>query len=328
MAKRVRKAKTQVKNCKRVLVTGGAGFIGSHLVEKLLDTGCKVIVLDNFLYGSMENLSSVESENLQVVEGDVTDLGSLRSAAKEVDQVFHLAVLNLRVGLEDPLAAFEANVRGTLNICMIAKENRNIQRTIFTSSGAVYGRPRYLPKDEKHPLDATNPYAADKVAGEMYFRAFHESWGIPFAIVRLFNTYGPRSQQTAYAEVIPRFVDRITSGLPPIIFGTGKQRMDFSHVTDIVEGIVLAAELNEALNDIMNLASGEDVSINELADLVLKLLGKRGEIQPIYAEPRPHEKPVYEEVPSPIVSISKARQLVGYEPKVPFEVGLKEYIAQ
>lgn len=313
-------------NNRRVLVTGGAGFIGSHLVEKLLDTGYKVIAFDNFSYGSMENLSSVESKNLQVIQGDVTDLESLRSAAKDADQVFHLAVLNLRVGLEDPLSAFEANVRGTLNVCIIAKENRKIQRTIFTSSGAVYGRVKYLPKDENHPLDATNPYAADKVAGEMYFRAFHESWKIPYVILRLFNTYGPRSQQTAYAEVIPRFVERITKGLPPIIFGTGKQRMDFTHVTDIVDGIVCAAESNEALNNIMNLASGQDVSINELADLVLKILGKKGEIELVYAEPRPHEIPVYEEVPSPIVSISKAERLVGYKPRMPFEVGLERYI--
>jgi len=313
-------------NGNKVLVTGGAGFIGSHLIERLLDIGYKVIAFDNFSYGSKENLNSFESKNLQVVEGDVTDLESLRSAAKHVDQVFHLAVLNLRVGLEDPLLAFEANVRATLNICMIAKENREIQRTIFTSSGAVYGRARYFPRDENHPLDATNPYAADKVAGEMYIRAFHESWNIPYVILRVFNTYGPRSQQTAYAEVIPRFIDRITRGLPPIIFGTGKQRMDFTHVTDIVDGIVRAAESNEALNQVMNLASGQDISINDVANLVLKLLGKKGEIKPVYAEPRPHEIPVYEEVPSPIVNISKAERLLGYKPGMPFEVGLKEYI--
>ena len=313
-------------NDKKVLVTGGAGFIGSHLVEKLLDTGHKVIVFDNFSYGSVENLSSVENNNVQVVKGDVRDLESLRSAAKDVDQVFHLAVLNLRVGLEDPLSAFEANVKGTLNVCMIAKENRKIQKTIFTSSGAVYGRAKYLPKDEKHPLDATNPYAADKVAGEMYLRAFYESWKIPYVIVRLFNTYGPRSQQTAYAEVIPKFVDRITKGLPPIIFGTGKQRMDFTHVTDIVDGIVRAAQSSEALNNVMNLASGQDVSINELADLVLKILGEKGKIDPVYAEPRPHETNVHEDVPSPIVSISKAKQIIGYKPVMPFEVGLRKYI--
>lgn len=313
---------------KKVLVTGGAGFIGSHLVEKLLEKGYKVIAFDNFSWGSMENLNSVESEHLQIIKGDVTDLKSLRTAARDVDLLFHLAVLNLRVGLEDPISAFQANVKGTLNICMIANENRNIKRTIFTSSGAVYGRPRYLPRDEKHPLDATNPYAADKVAGEMYLRAFYESWGIPYVILRLFNTFGPRSQQTAYAEVIPKFVERIARGLPPIIFGTGKQRMDFTHVKDIVDGIVGAAESDKALNDVMNLASGQDVSINELADLVLKLLGKTGEIQPVYDEPRPHEKPVLEEIPSPIVSIAKAGQLFGYKPMVPFEVGVKEYIEQ
>ena len=135
-------------NNKKVLVTGAAGFIGSHLVEKLLGTGYRVVAFDNFSYGSVENLSCARGNHLQVIQGDVIDLESLRSAAKDADQVFHLAVLNLRVGLEDPLSAFEANVRGTLNVCMIAKENRGIQKTIFTSSGAVYGRAKYLPKDE------------------------------------------------------------------------------------------------------------------------------------------------------------------------------------
>jgi len=314
--------------CKKILVTGGAGFIGSHLVEKLIDKGYKVIVFDNFSYGSRENLFSIDSEKLQVIEGDVTDLESLRSVAKDVDQVYHLAVLNLRVGIDDPLSTFSANVKGTLNICMIAKDNRNIQRTIFTSSGAAYGRPKYLPKDENLPLDATNPYAVEKIAGEMYFRAFHESWDIPYVILRLFNTYGPRSQQTAYAEVIPEFIDRIRMNLPPIIFGTGKQRMDFTYVTDIVEGIVRAAEANETLNNVINLASGRDFSINELAEFLLTRLGKKNEIQPIYDKPRPHESMVIEEVPSPIVSISKAEELIGYKPEVPFETGIEDYINQ
>jgi len=311
-----------------VLVTGGAGFIGSHLVERLLDKGYKVAVFDNFSYGSMDNLSSVKSVSLDLIKGDVADLESLRSACSGVDYVFHLAVLNLRVGLEDPLSAFQANVRGTLNVCLAVKEHQNIQKLIFTSSGAVYGRPKYLPRDEKHPLDATNPYAADKVAGEMYIRAFHESWGIPYVILRLFNTYGPRSQRTEYAEVIPKFVDRIIHGLPPIIFGTGKQRMDFTHVKDIVEGIVSAAESDSALNDVMNLASGKDVSINELADMVLNLLGKKGDIKCVYGDPRPHEKLVREEIPSPIVSISKAEELIGYDPKVLLAEGVQEYINQ
>lgn len=311
---------------KRILVTGGAGFIGSHLVEALLERGDQVIVFDDSSYGSVENLSSAKSERLKVIEGDIRDLQSLRSAAKHVDEIFHLAVLNLRVALENPLLAFEVNVRGTANICMVAKESQDIKKIVFTSTGAVYGRPRYLPRDEMHPLGATNPYAADKVAGEMYLQAFHGSYSVPFVILRVFNTYGPRSQETAYAEVIPRFVDRIMKGLPPIIFGTGKQRMDFTYVTDMVDGIVCAAECDEVLNDAVNLASGEDVSINEVADLILKLLGKKDEIEPIYAEPRPHERLVHTDPPSPIVSVSKAKRLTGYKPRVPLEVGLQEYI--
>lgn len=318
--------RTAATNEKRSLVTGGAGFIGSHLVEALLKRGDQVIVFDDSSYGSVKNLNSAKSERLKVVNGDITKLESLASAAKHVDEIFHLAVLNLRVGLDNPALAFEANVMGTLNVCMVAKENRNINKIIFTSSGAVYGRAKYLPKDEKHPLGATSPYGADKVAGEMYLQAFHESYGIPYVILRVFNTYGPRSQETAYAEVIPRFVDRITNGLPPVIYGTGKQRMDFTYVTDIVDGIVRAAESNEVQNDAVNVASGQDVSINELAHLILKLLDREGKIEPIYAEPRPHERLVHTVPPSPIVSISKAEQLIGYKPSVPLNVGLQKYV--
>jgi len=247
-------------------------------------------------------------------------------ASEKVDEIFHLAVINLRVGLEDPILAFQTNVIGTLNICTVAKENRSIKKIVFTSSGAVYGKAQYFPRDEKHPLGATNPYGADKVAGEVYLQAFHESFGINYNIVRVFNTYGPRSQLTAYSEVIPRFVDRITRGLPPIIFGTGKQRMDLTYVTDMVEGIIRASESKEVENDTLNLASGMDISMNDLAYLTLELLGKEREIEPVYAEPRPHERLVHKDPPSPVVSISKADQYIGYKPKVSLEIGLPKFI--
>ena len=311
---------------KKYLVTGGAGFIGSHLVEALLDKGAHVVAFDNISYGSLENLGSADNRNLQIVEGDIGDYESLRAAAEDVDVIFHLAVVNLRVGLENPSLAFEANVRGTLNICMLAKENRNIEKIVFTSSGAVYGRPRYLPRDEKHPIGATNPYGADKVAGEMYLQAFHESYGIPYVIARVFNTYGPRSQQTTYSEVIPRFIDRANEGLPPVIFGTGKQRMDFTYVSDMVSGLIRVAESTEILNDVVNLASGSDVSINELARLVLEISGRDGDLEPVYAEPRPHERMVDRDPPSPIVDISKAERLIGYKPRVTVYDGLQKYV--
>lgn len=311
---------------KSILITGGAGFIGSHLVEALLRRGDQVIVFDDFSYGSIENLGDAESEGLKVISGDVRELESLQSAAQHVDEIFHLAVLNLRVALEYPSLALDVNVRGTLNVCIVAKENRDIKKIVFTSSAAVYGRPKYFPRDEKHPLGATNPYGADKAAGEMYLQAFHQSYGIPYVIVRLFNTYGPRSQETAYSEVIPRFINRIRRGLSPVIFGTGKQRVDLTYVTDMVDGIVLAAESSEVQNDAVNLASGKDVSVNELAHLLLKLLGGENEIDPVYAEPRPHERLVQTDPPSPIVSVSKAEQLIGYQPRVPLEVGLQKYI--
>jgi len=312
---------------KRILVTGGAGFIGSYLVESLLNSGHEVVVFDDFSYGSAENLSLVKNHQaLKVIHGDIRDLKSLPSAAKDVDELFHLAVLNLRLALEDPCLASEVNVRGTVNICRVAQKNRSIKKIVFTSTGAVYGRAKYLPKDEKHPLGAISPYAADKVAGEMYIQAFYECFNTPYTILRVFNTYGPRSQEAEYAEVIPIFVERVTKGLPPVIFGTGKQRMDFTYVTDIVDGIVSAAESDRIQNDIVNLASGQDSSINELANLVLKLLDKEDEIKPIYVPPRPHERLVHTEPSTPIVSISKIQRLIDYRPKVAFEDGLQKYI--
>ena len=306
---------------KRILVTGGAGFIGSHLVEALLRRGDHIIVFDDFSYGSLDNLSlAAKNKRLKIIRGDVRDLESLRSAAKHVDELFHLAVLNLRFALENPLLAHKVNAMGTLNACIVVRENRNIKKFVFTSSGEAYGNAQYLPIDEKHPLNVTNPYAADKVAGEMYIRAFHECYGIPFIILRLFNTYGPRAQETGYSEVIPRFVERVSSGLPPIIFGDGTQTRNFIYIDDLVEGILSAAQCYELDCDVVNLASAKEISINSLANIVLKLFGKDGDIEPVHTNPRPGD------LRRSVASISKANRLFGFKTKVPMEVGLRKYI--
>jgi UDP-glucose 4-epimerase len=305
---------------RRVLVTGGAGFIGSSLVEALVNRGDLVTVLDDFSGGSLENLGRIESENLKVIRGDVRDFETLRTTTKHVDQIFHLAVLNLRLSLKEPFPVHEVNATGTINVCMAVKENPNIKKLIYVSSSEVYGTAKYVPMDEEHPLGPTTPYGASKAAGELYVQSFHTTFGIPSVIVRPFNAYGPRAREDAYAEVIPRFVERVVKGFPPEIHGDGKQTRDFTYVTDTVNGIILASECDDLLGDRVNIAYGKEVSINDVANIVLKIFKKEGEIEPIHTDPRPGD------VRRHFASIAKATRTLEFKPKVPIDVGIERYV--
>jgi UDP-glucose 4-epimerase len=298
----------------RVLVTGGAGFIGSHLVKALVKAGHQVRVLDNLSTGSIENLADV-LDAIEFVRGDVRDYGTVESAVRSVDAVVHLAALiDVAESVEKPDLYFDVNVRGTYNV---AKASRNINTFVFASSSAVYGEPIRVPIPEDHPLMPKSPYAASKISGEAFVQTFANQYGFRPVILRLFNVYGPK-QSRAYAGVIIEFIRRVSRGEPPVIFGDGGQTRDFVHVSDVVEAIMLSLR-NERVRGVLNIGSGEGVTINHLARLILKLMG-REDLKPIYAPPRPGD------IRHSIADISRARKELGFKPRVKLEVGIKELI--
>jgi UDP-glucose 4-epimerase len=298
----------------RVLVAGGAGFIGSHLVKALVKAGHQVRVLDNLSTGSVENLADV-LDAIEFVRGDVSDYGAVESAVRGVDAVVHLAALiDVAESVEKPDLYFDVNVRGTYNV---AKASRNINTFVFASSSAVYGEPIRVLIPEDHPLMPKSPYAASKISGEAFVQAFANQYGFRPVILRLFNVYGPK-QSRAYAGVIIEFIRRVSRGEPPIIFSDGEQTRDFIHVGDVVEAIMLSLR-NERVRGVFNIGSGEGVTINHLARLILKLMG-REDLKPIYAPPRPGD------IRHSIADISRARKELGFKPKVGLEAGIKELI--
>ena len=295
-------------------MAGGAGFIGSHLVKALVKAGHQVRVLDNLSTGSVENLADV-LDAIEFVRGDVSDYGAVESAVRGVDAVVHLAALiDVAESVEKPDLYFDVNVRGTYNV---AKASRNINTFVFASSSAVYGEPIRVLIPEDHPLMPKSPYAASKISGEAFVQAFANQYGFRPVILRLFNVYGPK-QSRAYAGVIIEFIRRVSRGEPPIIFSDGEQTRDFIHVGDVVEAIMLSLR-NERVRGVFNIGSGEGVTINHLARLILKLMG-REDLKPIYAPPRPGD------IRHSIADISRARKELGFKPKVGLEAGIKELI--
>jgi UDP-glucose 4-epimerase len=304
----------------KILVTGGAGFIGSHLTEKLLEAGNEVIVLDDFSGGTKENLEIASKfPKFKLVEGDVRRTRTVEALVKKVDWVYHLAVKILVMSLKHPRIVHEVTDTGTFNVCMAAKKTK-IKRLVHISSSEVYGTAQYTPIDEKHPLNPGTPYAASKAAGEMYVSSFANVWGIPAVIVRPFNSYGRRARMAAYSSVIPSFVDRCLAGKPPIIYGDGNQTRDFTYVSDTVDGIISAGNCDDLLGDVVNIARGEEESVNKIADIILNLTGMKDKIKPVFNTERPGD------TRRQLADISKARKMFHFKPKVSIEEGIEKYI--
>lgn len=307
-----------IKN-KKILVTGGAGFIGSHLVDVLVKNN-KVIVIDDLSIGSEENLKlSKKSGNLKIIRGDITDLPTVKKAISDIGIVFHLAALGVRESINDPFPVQQVNALGTLNLLYEARKN-NVEKFIHVSSSEVYGTASRIPMNEEHPLNPETVYGASKLAGEKYALAYFRTHGFPVVVIRPFNTYGPRSHfEGPYGEAIPRFVIRALNNLSPIIFGDGKQTRDFTYVDDTVDGIFKASQSNKSVGDIVNIAYGKERSIREVAEIVLKSLGKT-HLKIIYQKDRPGD------VKRHFADIKKAKKILHFNPKTSLEEGIARYI--
>jgi UDP-glucose 4-epimerase len=306
---------------RRSLVTGGGGFIGSHLVDRLIAGGDAVTVLDDFSTGHRDKLAEVAaSPRLRVVEGSVLDRAAVEFAMRDCNRVFHLAVQCVRRSLSRPLENHEINATGTLVVLEQARRQR-VSRFLYCSSSEVYGNCGGERLAEETTMCAPmTVYGAAKLAGEYYTQAYQRTFGLPVTIVRPFNSYGPRAHhQGDLAEVIPRFVIRALNGKPPIIFGNGSNGRDFTYVTETVRGIVLAADSEAALGRNINIAFGKMVTVERIAEIICALSG-HPELAPVYADPRPGDVHVLQ------ADTQLASELIGFSAEIDVEPGLERYL--
>jgi UDP-glucose 4-epimerase len=297
----------------KVLVTGGAGFIGSHLVEALLAKKHDVTVLDNLSSGRLSNLSAVK-DKINFIKGDICDVNSVKKACEGKDVVFHLAAIaSVPYSVQHPLEAHEVNITGTLKV-LIAARDAKVKRFVFSSSAAVYGDEPSLPKTENSPLRPMTPYALSKLAGEQYALIFHKIYGMETVALRYFNVFGPRQDPSSpYSGVITKFVTALKSGKQPLIFGDGMQTRDFVFVSDVVQAN-LKAMTARAAGKVFNIATGVQVSIKEM-------LVHLNEILNVKIAPR-FEPAQKGDILHSVADISEAKKVLHFSPDVPFHEGL------
>jgi nucleoside-diphosphate-sugar epimerase len=303
-----------------ILVTGGAGFIGSHIVDRLLDEGLKVRVLDNCSTGEKKNLAQHQNKkSFQFIEGDIRNFDLVKKTVKGADAVIHEAALvSVTRSVENPLLSNEVNVTGTVNL-LKACVDAHVKRFIYASSCAVYGDTETLPNHENLTPKPLSPYAADKLAAENYAKVFHDVYGLETVSLRYFNVYGPRQKYGPYSGVISIFINLLLENKPPIIYGDGKQTRDFINVKDVVEANMLALSKRKTVGEVFNISTGEATTINKLTETIQKIMGKTF-LKPVHTEPRPGD------IKHSYGDISKARRKLEYEPKVQLEKGLSELV--
>jgi UDP-glucose 4-epimerase len=304
---------------KKALVTGGAGFIGSHIVEELVEMGVETISIDNYFAGKHENLEHLNGySNFVEAECDVTDFNRLESFFPGVEVVFHNAASKKTICLADPRRDLDINAKGTFNLLELALKYKT-KKFIHASTGSVYGEAQYFPQDEKHPLTPTSYYGVSKLAGEKYVKVFEHLYGLDTTVLRYFHVYGPRQESSDVGGVVSIFTRLILAGKPVTIFGDGTQQRSFTCVKDVVKANILAAMTSGTKGQVYNCASGIKVTIKELADMIADILGIENQ-QIIYEDWTQGDIKVFD------VDNSKIRQTLGIEYITDFKVGLEKTI--
>jgi nucleoside-diphosphate-sugar epimerase len=295
------------------LVTGGAGFIGSHLTEELLRRGERVRVVDNLSTGKRENLAHLPQ--VELIQGDLADLAVARRAVEGVDYVLHQAAIpSVPRSVQDPITSNRANIDASLNL-LVAARDAGVRRVVYAGSSSAYGNTPTLPKVETMPTAPLSPYALQKLVAEQYCQMFTQLYGLETVTIRYFNVFGPRQDPSSpYSGVISLFISALIDGRQPKIYGDGEQTRDFTYIANVVDGVLRACHAPEASGEVINVATGGRISLNELFNVVKRLTG--ASVQPLYEETRAGD------VRDSQADIQKARRLLGYEPTVTLEQGL------
>lgn len=298
------------------LVTGGAGFIGSNIVEELVRQNERVKVIDNFITGRRENLKAF-LDKIELIEGDIRDLGLMEKVSEGVDYVIHQAAFrSVPKSIENPTLCNDANVRGTLNVLMAARKAR-IKRVVYASSSSVYGNVEKFPQKEDFLPRPISPYGVSKLAGEYYCKVFTETFGLEVVSLRYFNVFGPRQNpESKYSAVIPAFISKMIRNERPIVDGDGKQSRDFTYVSNVVEANLKAAVGKGIAGQVINVGCGESYSVLDIIKVLSQLLNS--DIKPVFGPPRKGD------VRKTQADITKLKRLLGVSPKIRFEEGLKK----
>jgi len=304
----------------KILITGGAGFIGSHLCEKYVEEGHNVLCLDNFMNGNIRNIRSlIHKRNFKLINGDIRDFDLLEKVMPEIDVIFHLAAqIHVDRSVVEPKITYEINVLGTQNVLEVARMY-DVKKVINASTSEVYGSAQYAPIDEKHPLEAPHPYGASKIAADRMCYSYIQTYGMDIVIMRLFNVFGPRQKDIGYGGVISIFTRRVLNNMPPIIYGDGSQTRDYTYIADAVKAYDLAFNYNKQINEPINFGTGVEVSILDLANLIINLSNKNNSLKPIHVESR------IGEVKRLIADATKAKKILGWSASYDFKKGLKEF---
>lgn len=299
---------------KKIIVTGGLGFIGSNLVEHLTKDN-EVIIIDDLSSGKLENIEQFKDWNLKLIRGSITDL-DLKTIFEDIDYVFHeAALISVPESVSKPLIYNEVNVKGTLQVLIAAKDN-DVKKVVIASSAAVYGDNTSLPLDENEPIKPQSPYAVNKATGEMYCQVFTENYGLPTVALRYFNVFGPRQDpNSAYAAVIPNFINTILKGEKPVIYGDGEQSRDFIPVKQVVKANIQACQSSQ--NGVFNVALGKSTTINQLLDTIKEVMGT--DVDPIYLKSRAGD------IKHSLANISQAKTF-GFNPSPDYKDDLAETV--